>query len=148
MTLLAISFIILVVGTASSKTLWNLNDIFLEKQMPQRQKEGINMTSTENKELLETLYKEDLADKIYLSDEENEKLLNGNPDDIPADVYFEEIKEGEDVNKKYFRYSLVENCDSLLKMKLLKKSRLQLILTGLSLIVSTICLVLVIAILA
>lgn len=106
------------------------------------------MTNSENYDLLETLYKEDLADKIYLSDDENEKLLNGNPDDIPADVYFEEVKEGEDVNKKYFRYSLVENCDSLLKMKLLKKSRLQLILTGLSLIISTICLVLVIAILA
>lgn len=105
------------------------------------------MTNTENKELLETLYKEDLADKIYLSDEENEMLLSGNPDDIPADVYFEEVKEGEDVNKKFFKYSFIENCDSLLKMKLLKKSRLQLILTGLSLIVSTICLVLVIAVL-
>lgn len=105
------------------------------------------MTNTENKELLETLYKEDLADKIYLSDEENEKLLNGNPDNIPADIYFEEVKVGEEVVKKFYKYSLVDNCDSLLKMKLLKKSRLQLILTGLSLIVSTICLVLVIAIL-
>lgn len=72
------------------------------------------MTNTENKELLETLYKEDLADKIYLSDEENEKLLNGNPDNIPADIYFEEVKVGEEVVKKFYKYSLVDNCDSLL----------------------------------
>lgn len=106
------------------------------------------MTQYENNDLLETLYKENLAEKIYLSDEEIANLQNLTPETIPSDIYFEEIKEGEEVIKRFYKYSLVENCDSLLKMKLLKKSRIQLILTGIAFAISIISLILLIILIA
>lgn len=106
------------------------------------------MTQNEDRDLLEILYKENLAEKVYLSDEEITSLQNFNPETIPNDIYFEEIKEGEEINKRFYKYALIENCDSLLKMKLLKKSRLQLIFTGIALAISIISLILLIILIA
>lgn len=106
------------------------------------------MTQNEDRDLLEILYKENLAEKVYLSDEEIANFQNLSPETIPNDIFFEEIKEGEEVNKRFYKYVLIENCDSLLKMKLLKKSRIQLIFTGITLAISIIGLILLIILIA